>query len=78
MLTNGLFLFPLSPVRDRNLHTATVQQLWPQTLLLQVHDLLLATPARKVRQRLVLENRQAFLQGLWPLGGGAWAGRAFT
>lgn len=34
-------------VRDTNLNLATIQQFWPPTLLLQVHHLLLATPAKK-------------------------------
>lgn len=48
MLSKGLFLSSYSPVRDTNLNLATIQQFWPQILLLlQVHHLFLVTPAEK-------------------------------
>lgn len=69
MLSKGLFLSSHSPVRDTNLNLATIQQFWLQILLLQVHHLLLATPAEKERERSMRTGRLVPLTVALALGG---------
>lgn len=54
-------------MKDTNLNLSTIQQFWPHTFLLQVHDLLFATPAKK--EEGSMKTGRFSLEWPWPLAG---------